>query len=267
MHTIDINDTVKDILRRSEVTSDRLKLPDGQLAREDYEAVNKALTKLGGKWNRSARAHIFSSDPRITIKALIDGEEVVDQKKEFQEFFTPAATADKLVQVAASLFKRSFIPRSARVLEPSVGDGALLRALQKKAPKVTDITTYDINEKWVKEQKRLGIDATLKDFLLVKPPKLEEKKFDLVLMNPPFQKRLDAKHVLHAWEFLKEDGVLTAIVSPGFRFRDDKVYQDMKHIADYHSNYDDGFVEELPEGTFKEAGTNVRTFMIGWVKY
>lgn len=134
MHTIQISDTARGILRRSTVTADRLRLPDEILARDDYEAVNKALTKLGGKWNRSAKAHLFTADPREAIRALVDGEKVVDEKKELQAFFTPTETARHLVQVAAGLFKNGVIPRGASILEPSVGSGSLLRALRIEAP-------------------------------------------------------------------------------------------------------------------------------------
>lgn len=261
MHIIEISDTARDILRRSEVTSDRLKLPPEQLARDDYDAVNKALAKLGGKWNRSAKAHLFASDPREAIRMLVGGEKVVDEKKQFQAFFTPASVARKLVQVASGLYDEGSIPDDARVLEPNVGGGSLLTALKLEAPWVKDITAYDLNPKWVAEQKRLGIKAEVADFLTISPPK---KKFHLVLMNPPFEKKQDAKHVLHAWDFLLPDGVLAAIIPPAFRFRSEKIYKDMLGLHNFAPN---AFEEELPEGTFSESGTNVKTLMIGWRKF
>ena len=255
--TIQISETARDILRRSTVTSDRLKLPPEVLPREDYDAVNNALTKLGGKWNRSAKAHIFTSDPREAIKALVGGEKVIDEKKQLQAFFTPDETAKRLVQAAAGLFDEGIIPHKARILEPSVGGGSLVRALKGEAPSITDITAYDVNEKLVLEQRRLGINAEVADFLTVQPP---VKKFNVIIMNPPFTKKQDAKHVLHAWKFLGRGGILVAIVSPAYRYRSEQVYKDLRAMIDSGPN---NFEEDLPEGTFGESGTNVKTVMIG----
>ena len=51
-----INDTVLDILGKCRIEGNTLFLPDEQLERSDYVAVNKVLETLGGK-----RKGIFST--------------------------------------------------------------------------------------------------------------------------------------------------------------------------------------------------------------
>jgi hypothetical protein len=43
----------------------------GQLERKLYEAVNKGLDALGGKWNRGMGGHVFGTDPRPQVEALL----------------------------------------------------------------------------------------------------------------------------------------------------------------------------------------------------
>ena len=50
-----ISNTVLDILGNCEVQDNVLYLPNVQLDRADYTAVNKVLEALGGKWNRKAK--------------------------------------------------------------------------------------------------------------------------------------------------------------------------------------------------------------------
>jgi len=57
------------------------KLPD--LPRPLYEKVAKAIAALGGKWNRTAQAHLFLSDPHQELGLIIDtGQGIVRTKEE-----------------------------------------------------------------------------------------------------------------------------------------------------------------------------------------
>jgi N12 class adenine-specific DNA methylase len=58
-----MTDAVRDVLEQGWVMTDRVFLPD-DLDRKLYQQVNKALESAGGVWNRKAKAHLFSGDPR-----------------------------------------------------------------------------------------------------------------------------------------------------------------------------------------------------------
>ena len=89
------------------------------------------------------------------------------------------------------------------------------------------------------------------DFLTVEP----EPVYDRVVMNPPFIKQSDIKHVLHAHKFLKSDGLLVAVMSAGVEFRTDARTTAFKNFLEERG----GHIEQLPENSFKASGTGVRT--------
>lgn len=87
-----IPEEVLDVLGRCRVEEDTLFLPDVQLDRKLYVAVNKVLESMGGKWNRKAKGHVFESGkPAEMLEVVLLTHEVRDLKKEFQFFPTPKA--------------------------------------------------------------------------------------------------------------------------------------------------------------------------------
>jgi hypothetical protein len=77
-------------------------------------------------------------------------------------------------------------------------------------------------------------------------------------MNPPFEKLQDVAHVLHAFNMLKDDGRLVAIMSPSAFFRSDKKCQDFRDWFEQLG----GEKIDLPAGSFKDSGTNVSSVMV-----
>ena len=67
----------------------------------------------------------------------------------------------------------------------------------------------------------LGGTVTCMDFLETTP----EPVYDRVIMNPPFTRGADAKHVLHALGFVKPGGLLVSVMSNGASYRGDKAYE------------------------------------------
>jgi hypothetical protein len=80
--------------------------------------------------------------------------------------------------------------------------------------------------------------------------------FDLVVMNPPFYGKHYAKHVRHAFEFLKPEGKLIAILPATARY-DHALLDDLGRGANYGSRWSD-----LPVGAFSESGTNINTTVL-----
>ena len=85
-----------------------------------------------------------------------------------------------------------------------------------------------------------------------------EPRFDVILLNPPFENREDIEHVSRAYKLLSGNGVLAAIVSESTFSRTDK-----KTIAfrDFLSSRR-AEVVSLPAGAFTASGTEARCRMI-----
>lgn len=241
-----VTDDVMLILANCRTENDKLYLP-GQLERKTYEAVNKVLEAAGWKWSRRDKAHLATDgDAAAAIdQVLLTGE--VARPQDFGFFQTPDPIAGLLVDEAD-------VQVGHRVLEPSAGRGALVRRVAEVA-EVVDC--YELQPKHVAYLRAafggLPVLVEQADFLAVSPNPI----YDRVLMNPPFAKRQDVLHVMHALKFLRSGGVLAAVMSAGARFRQDRVAQEFRAIVDSSG----GYLEDLPEGAFKESGTDVRTVM------
>lgn len=250
-----ITNDVLDILKQSTIEVNLLKLPDVQLERALYEKVNKVLLNAGGKWNRKLKGHEFKSCPKEKLGLAIETGKiagVVEAKKEFQAFYTPQSVAKRLVEIAG-------IKKDWNVLESSAGEGAIALELRKAGAVVV---CHEINPEAIKVLDSLGFATYEGDFLLESPSdKLID--FDAVVINPPFRNNADIKHVQHSFKFLKKGGVLVAIMSPHFTFAEDKA---SKNFNEWLEENNGGIVAEFPEGTFKESGTNIRTYIIRIVK-
>ena len=72
-------------------------------------------------------------------------------------------------------------------------------------------------------------------------------------MNPPFENGADIKHIKHAVTFLKPAGRLVALCANGPRQE-----KELKPLAEDSG----GFFESLPQGSFKQSGTNVNVAIL-----
>ncbi len=232
------------VLSLAVVQGNTLKL-SGQLDRELYERTNKVLVAAGGKWNRSAKAHIFNGEADDRINQIILTESVVVPKDEYDFYETPAELVKRLVALASPY-------AGMETLEPSAGRGAIVIEAAKYGP-VDCIELMPANAAYLREQK-LGRQVIEADFLAVEPTKL----YDRVLMNPPFSKQADIRHVTHAVNFLKPGGRLASVMSAGVLFREDKRTKAFRELLDLH----DAWTEEVPAGAFKSSGTMVNTCLV-----
>jgi predicted RNA methylase len=242
-------------LGSSEVAQNRLVIPE-HLDRKIYTEVNKALESIGGKWNRGAKAHLF--EPGVDVEQLVDGivqsGGFTDAKAELGAFYSPLSVARRVLELAD-------LDDGMKVLEPSAGEGALALPAKRAA---CDVVAYELDERAFKSllSKALAeepggghFNLHRDDFLTVKP--LAE--WDRVLMNPPFAKQVDIDHVRHAIRFLRPGGRLVSVMSAGVRFRENRKTVEFKaELARLGSVA----WQDLPEGSFKESGTDVRTCIL-----
>src|SRR6266851_2336127 len=98
-----------------------------------------------------------------------------------------------------------------KVLEPSAGRGAILKAL----PQTVHRTAVELNPSMV-EIKALAASVHYTDFLLSNG---ELGGFDRVIANPPFRNGQDVDHVRHMYDLLKPGGVIVTVMSPAWQYR------------------------------------------------
>lgn len=233
------------ILDRCEVRNAMLFLP-GQLDRTTYAQVNKALVAAGGKWNRSAGAHIFGEDPRDVLEAMIQTGEIVSIKQAFGYFATTPAVLGTIMEAAR-------ISAGQIMLEPSAGCGVIARAGLSAGAQV-DCVEIRHDAAVALDQAGIFRQVACDDFLTM-PVRAD---YDRVVMNPPFAKQADLAHVRRAFDCLKPGGRLISVMASGVTERTNAASVAFRAFVEAHR----GTFTALPEAAFKASGTNVRTVMV-----
>lgn len=240
-----VEDDVLAVLSRAETNGNALMLT-GQLDRRMYERTNKVLEAAGGKWNRKAKAHLFDDEAATRVDQIILSGEVEVPKDEFNFFPSPPDVVERLMELAD-------VNQGMRVLEPSAGKGAIAYACAAAGATVDCYELMEANFVALAGDMRLGSVRHM-DFLAQAP----EASYDRVVMNPPFAKQSDIRHVLHALRFLKHGGLLVSVMAASVAFRDNKLSQDFRDLIRERG----GDMEALPEGAFKASGTMVRSLIV-----
>lgn len=236
-----------------------VKIVSGQLDRKLYTSVNDVLSELGGKWTRSANGHVFPTNEEQTRERLegviLSGEIAPLRKNGF--FPTPAV-------LAATMATQARLKNGQRILEPSAGSGSLVDAILATLGTPRIDTTIRVLEFNVELAQKLADKYADQPTVFVNPADFiawrldcDMYAYDRVIMNPPFENRADARHVLHAYSLLKPCGRLVSIMASAVRFRRESEYQAVRDLIE-----EVGSIEELPEGSFKSSGTLVNTVLV-----
>jgi predicted RNA methylase len=214
-----------------------LYLPSFQLERKLYEAVNKCLTNIGGKWNRSKKGHMFDYDPADALDNLIITGETEDLKKKFQFFPTPRNIAELMCELAE-------LTAYSRVLEPSCGKGDLADVIYEQG--VAALTGIELNP----DHERDLADKPYKTIVGVDFfgfAKESQHDYTHVIMNPPFARQQDIDHIRAAFGILKSGGILISVVSVSPFFRANKKSVDFLEWL----NESGAEIIDIPAGVFK----------------
>lgn len=214
----------------------------------DWSALKAVMLALGAKW-RSRRGFVFPDDVdgAEMVRVALESGEVIDW--DGAGFFpTPDGLADALVA-------RLVEPIGGAILEPSAGDGALVRAVRRRWPRATIQAVELIDDNRAKLE-AAGVEVIARDFLALDPASVAP--FGAVVMNPPFAKRADVHHIQHALRFLRPGGQLVAIASAGVLYRDDALGAAFRGEIEALG----GAIEPNPDGSFAASGTQVRTVSV-----
>lgn len=231
----------EEALKNCRVEGNVVKLPDTQLDRKVYGEVKKALELIGGKWKGGkVFGFVFSSDPTELLESIQGGEKR-NLQKEYQFFATPPDIADYLVSLAN-------INATHATLEPSAGQGAIIKAIHREIPD-KNVFYYELMDTNQLFLNKLPHSISLGDDFLA----ADSKKFDRIIANPPFSKNQDIIHLRKMFDILNPGGKLVCITSKHWQRCDNKKEKEFRAWLEKQ----DHEVIEIKEGSFKESGTMV----------
>jgi len=165
-------------------------------------------------------------------------------------FPTPENLIDEMIVLGG-------IEHSHSVLEPSAGKGDMVDVLKKHGIKNIDCIEIVYSLKKILELK--GCNLVGSDFL-----EFDDKKYDRIIMNPPFENLQDVDHIRKAYDTLNEGGVLVSVMCAGVMSNSRTKAKEFREWIDslgatYYKN---------DPGAFNKAfnSTGVSTYMIKIVK-
>lgn len=227
-----------------------VKLGPDQLDRKLYVEVKNALEAIGGAWKGGkVFGFVFKHDPAELLEDLQGGTRR-NLKKEFQFFATNPQRAAHLVELA------EIDSPDLLVLEPSAGDGAIVKAILAHEPGLC-VHAFELMP-----QNR-DILAKIEDCIIVGDDFLKNTfdpnlTFHRIIANPPFANNQDIDHIYEMYRRLKVNGVMVTIASKHWQFASGKKEDAFKGWLDRM----DADIEEIESGDFKQSGTNVATCII-----
>lgn len=145
-------------------------------------------------------------------------------------FITPPDTAKHVVELAD-------IQEGHSVCEPEAGRGDIAQFINHGSK----LTCIEFNSRLADILKMRGFDTIHGDFL-----EHVEMSYDRIVMNPPFENGQDIDHVRHAYDLLKPNGRVVAIMGEGVFFRQDRKHSEFREWLDNKPHE----IESLKPGTF-----------------
>jgi hypothetical protein len=236
--------TKEEVLSQCSVEENVVKLPQQQLERSLYLEVAKSLQLIGGKWKGGkVQGFVFQEDPTELLEQIANGDKR-NLKKEFQFFGTPSNLADRLVEL-------SEIENDMSILEPSAGQGAIIKAINRKLPnKIVDCyELMDINRTFLSKIETSNLIGD--DFLIEC-----DTKYDRIIANPPFSKNQDIEHIYKMYDCLNDSGIIVSVASKHWQFSSNKKESDFKNWLGSSE------IIDIEAGEFKESGTMISACII-----
>lgn len=225
------------------------------LDRQEYLELKKFFNLFGGEYNKKSKKFDFNMNPKPIIYNFINNG-IVPEKNPTSFYPTPSTLVDEMFKMSDfdSFIFSEEIQSKFSCLEPSGGVGGIAKKIREIAPyiKLDVVEILRENQLVLKDE---GFNPICQDFLEYN--KDYSKKYDLIFMNPPFNKNEYIKHIEHAFNMLSSIGKLTAIVPVSFLKNSDKL---SKWLYETVTLYGD--VEINQENYFKEQKVNIKTCII-----
>jgi phospholipid N-methyltransferase len=197
--------------------------------------AGQAMRAQAARFGKLATRHADGTAPRAVSS--------------FNLFQTPEHIARRMVETAGI----GGIPFQ-RVLEPSAGLGRILRPILAQVHPSAYVAACEESPECVRELSRqienVPCDLAMRsgDFLTLTAYDLGGP-FDAIVMNPPFERGRDVKHIRHAAGMLAPGGVLVGLCYHG-------ATQERELRPEVNT------WEVLPAGSFRSEGTGAGVVMV-----
>lgn len=191
-----------------------LKPPTEKVPAKVYAEAKKAIILIGGEWKPGRCGPLsggfYFKDNNLTLEEMtkVIKTGVVYNKQQSTQFFeTPPELAKRMAHLVRDCLAGNHSPR---ILEPSAGHGAIIDALVDVGFSTGVIDAIELQHEAcnVLCDKYPMMNVVRNDFGSV----YGHSGYDAVVMNPPFDRNLWQKHILHAIKFMESGGILVAVV-------------------------------------------------------
>lgn len=141
--------------------------------------------------------------PEVRQMALSALMKEMRESKFYEHFPTPKHVIEGMLDYVD-------IKAGERVLEPSAGEGNIAESIRERESGASlDVVEYE--PLLAKILMLKGFTVVGSDFLAYN--KDGSRQYDVIVMNPPFDRGVDIEHVYHAYQMLKPGGRLAAVTS------------------------------------------------------
>jgi hypothetical protein len=143
------------------------------------------------------------------------------------------------------------------VLEPSAGEGNMVRVILETGARVTAI---EVDERRHRALGRIRgrMRCVLANFLRL----ASEPRFTHVVMNPPFYGLHWIAHVVHAYSFLAPGGELVAVLPATAEVGSTRKHEEFRAWAEARAHWSASPFTSLPMESFSDSGTRVSTVLL-----
>lgn len=221
---------------------------------DEYDDMKYRIESLGGHWRERFNGFIFDENP---IKLLQNEDtwkpiehSAMKKWKVLRQFYpTPPDVAKRVVELAEITDKHV-------VLEPSAGSGALIRPIGR----TENIVAVEIDDTLAEVLTSLGYSVVHSSFEdAIKNGNIHKDYFDRVVMNPPFGPRQKGlKHIMMAYDLMKENGVLVAVISENDLYYNTETTREFNRLL----RETNAMIEPVPHRSFLVSGTRIDTVII-----
>lgn len=258
-----ISNEALDVLKKAKKTEKEV-IFDFQMPRNVYNQIKEILENIGGKWQKKGGKNQDGSpkgsivfdrfNPKYIIEYIIKHQKL--PLKNPTDFFpTPKEIVNEMLDYINFENTCSW-KENINVLEPSAGTGGIAEIIREKCPKAKiDCVEYlSVNAKILDEK---GFNVIHEDFLKLNT----NKKYDIIVMNPPFDGTTYIDHIYKAYQLLRDYGKLVSVIPNTIHRSDKKTTEFYNFIA-----CNNGDMYDLPDNSFKSSGTSVATKLVRFEK-
>ncbi len=184
-------------------------------------------------------------------KMQLDKLLVEARASKFPGFFpTPNDVIDLMIDSAK-------IRDSDSILEPSAGIGSIQDRLREEGYN-NEITNIETNFNLAEIIKLKGYDVIHTDILGYR----EEKKYDRILMNPPFEGTYPISHITHCYSLLSETGILVSVIPKGILNKSTGPFKAFRKFVEENNGYLVEIEGNPFKGSFKNTNVQVNLLVI-----